>query len=105
MSWFFDQYVYGTDIPLYKVAYKTEKTSEGETIITLRVLEEEVPESFKMYVPIKLVLDGDRIGRIRIEVKGKETIYSTPPIAGELEELIFNDLESVLCEVEYEDWD
>jgi hypothetical protein len=58
-----------------------------------------------MYVPIKLVLDGDRIGRIRIEVKGKETIYSTPPIAGELEELIFNDLESVLCEVEYEDWD
>ena len=105
MSWFFDQYIYGTDIPLYRVAYKTEKTNEGKTIITLRVLQEEVSESFKMYVPIKLVLDGDRIGRIRIEVKGEETIYSTPPIAGDLEELIFNDLESILCEVEYEDWD
>ena len=105
MSWFFDQYIYGTDIPLYRVAYKTEKTNEGKTIITLRVLQEEVSESFKMYVPIKLVLYGDRIGRIRIEVKGEETIYSTPPIAGDLEELIFNDLESILCEVEYEDWD
>ena len=58
-----------------------------------------------MYVPIKLVLDDDRLARIRIEVKGKETIINLPPFAGELEELIFNDLESVLCEVEYEDWE
>jgi hypothetical protein len=57
-----------------------------------------------MYVPLKLILDGDRIGRISIEVKGKETIYTTPPIDGDLHELIFNDLESVLCEVDYEDW-
>ena len=104
MSWFFDQYVYGTDIPLYKVAYKTKKTNEDKTIITLRVRQEGVPENFKMYVPFKLVFKNDMIGRIRIEVKGKETIYSTPPIDGKLEELIFNDLESVLCEVEYEDW-
>lgn len=104
MGWFFDQYVYGTDIPLYKVAYKTKKTNEDKTIITLRVRQEGVPENFKMYVPFKLVFKNDMIGRIRIEVKGKETIYSTPPIDGKLEELIFNDLESVLCEVEYEDW-
>jgi hypothetical protein len=104
MNWFFDQYVFGTDIPFYKVAYKTTKNDEGKTIITLRVRQEEVSEKFKMYVPVKVILDGDRTGRIRIEVKGKETIYTSPPIDGNLQELIFNDLESVLCEVDYEDW-
>jgi aminopeptidase N len=104
MTWFFDQYIFGTDIPFYKVAYKTSKNEEGKTIITIRVRQEEVSEKFKMYVPVKIVLDGDRMGRIRIEVKGKETIYTSPPIDGNLEELIFNDLESVLCEVDYEDW-
>jgi len=105
MNWFFNQYVYGTDIPIYKIAYKTEETDDGEIKVSLRVRQEEVSEDFKMYVPVKLVLDGDRIGRIRIEVKGKETLITLPPFDGELEELIFNDLESVLCEIEYEDWD
>jgi hypothetical protein len=105
MSWFFNQYVYGTDIPRYNVAYKDEKTTDGKTIITLRIRQEEVPNNFKMYVPVKIVLDGERIGRIRIEVKGKETIFTTPPFEGELDKIVFNDLESVLCEIKYEDWD
>ncbi|MBE0570681.1 MAG: hypothetical protein IH618_03980 [Ignavibacteriaceae bacterium] len=105
MSWFFNQYVYGTDIPLYKVAYKTDRTEDGKIKISVRVRQEDVDENFKMYVPIKLVLANDKFARIRIEVKGKETVFITPPIEGELDDIIFNDLESVLCEVEYEDWD
>lgn len=105
MSWFFNQYVYGTDIPTYTVAYKTEETEDAKIKISIRVRQEEVSESFKMYVPVKLVFDGDRVGRFRIEVKGKETIKTFQLPDGELEELIFNDLESVLCELEYEDWD
>jgi len=58
-----------------------------------------------MYVPVKIVLNEERVGRIRIEVKGKETIFTTPALEGEVEEIVFNDLESVLCEVNYEDWD
>ena len=105
MSWFFNQYVFGTDIPLYKVASKTETTADGKLKISFRIRQEGVPDNFRMYVPVKLVLDGDRVGRFRIEVKGEETIIAIPLPAGELEELVFNDLESVLCEVDYEDWD
>jgi hypothetical protein len=105
MKWFFNQYIYGTDIPKYNVAYKAEKTPEGKTIITLRIRQEEVSNDFKMYVPVKIVLNEERVGRIRIEVKGKETIFTTPALEGEVEEIVFNDLESVLCEVNYEDWD
>jgi hypothetical protein len=104
MSWFFNQYVYGTDIPLYKVAYKTKKTDDGKSELSLRIRQEQVPEDFKMYVPLKLILENEKVGRFRVEVKGKETLITIPSIEGELEELVFNDLESVLCEVEYEDW-
>ena len=104
MSWFFNQYVYGTDIPLYKVAYKTRKTDDGKTELSLRIRQEQVPDDFKMYVPVKLILEGEKVGRFRVEVKGKETLITLPSIEGELDELVFNDLESVLCEVEYEDW-
>ncbi len=104
MSWFFNQYVYGTDIPLYKVAYKTKKTGDGKTELSLRIRQERVQEDFKMYVPVKLILEGEKVGRFRVEVKGKETLITLPSIEGELDELVFNDLESVLCEVEYENW-
>jgi hypothetical protein len=104
MGWFFNQYVYGTDIPLYKVAYKTKRRDDGKLELSIRIRQEQVAEDFKMYVPIKLILEGDKVGRFRVEVKGKETLITMPPIEGELEELVFNDLESVLCEVEYEEW-
>lgn len=55
-----------------------------------------------MYVPIKINLSNDRFARLRIEVKGKETIVKLPPLPEEPEEIIFNDLNSVLCEVEYD---
>jgi hypothetical protein len=57
-----------------------------------------------MYVPLKIVLDGDSFARIRTEVKGKETLFTIPNLPSEPEEIIFNDLESVLCEVDYEIW-
>ena len=104
MSWFFNQYVYSTDIPKYKFYYTTKKSEDGKFIVTLRVKQEEVPESFKMYVPIKIILDDGAIGRIRFLVSGKETIYELPPFLRMPDEIIFNDLESVLCEVDYTTW-
>lgn len=105
MSWFFDQYVYGTDIPTYEFAYKTEVTKDGKYLVTCRVVQKNVDEKFKMYVPIKIVLDDDRMARLRVEISGKEKIFQLPLLPEEPDEIIFNDLESVLCEVDYEDWD
>jgi hypothetical protein len=105
MSWFFDQYVYGTDIPTYEFAYKTEVTKEGKYQVTCKVEQKNVDEKFKMYVPIKIVLEDDRIARVRVEITGKEKIFQLPLLPEEPDEIIFNDLESVLCEVDYVDWD
>ena len=102
MSWFFKQFVYGTEVPTYIFSYKTEKSAEGKVIVTCKIIQENVSDNFKMYVPIKINLSNDRFARLRIEVKGKETIVKLPPLPEEPEEIIFNDLNSVLCEVEYD---
>jgi hypothetical protein len=102
MSWFFNQFVYGTEVPSYIFSYKSEKSAEGKVIVTCKIIQENVTDNFKMYVPIKINLSNDRFARMRIEVKGKETIVKLPPLPEEPEEIIFNDLNSVLCEVEYD---
>ena len=102
MTWFFDQYVYGTDIPKYRFSYTSEKLPDGKFQVNCKIIQEKVPESFKMYIPFKIVLAGEKFARLRLEVKGKETIIKLPPLPEKPEEIIFNDLNSVLCEVDYD---
>ncbi len=102
MRWFFDQFIYGTSLPHYTFSYTTEEQKDGKFVVVCKILQENVPDDFKMYIPIKIVLDDDQFARLRIEVKGKETIVRLPPIPGEPDEIIFNDLNSVLCEVDYD---
>ncbi|UCH65484.1 MAG: hypothetical protein JSW63_12910 [Ignavibacterium sp.] len=104
MSWFFDQYVYGTDIPTYKFAYNTRKGNDGTFIVTCRVEQEEVSENFRMYVPLKILFDDENFTRMRFEISGKQKVFELPPLPSIPDEIIFNDLESVLCKVDYEDW-
>ncbi len=103
MDWFFDQWVYNVAIPKYHFSYKKEKNQDGTWEVYCRVREENVPESFKMSIPIKLDFGKDRFARVRIFVnKPDYTIKFKVP--AKPKELVFNDLESVLCEVKYEKW-
>jgi aminopeptidase N len=102
MDWFFDQWIYGTDIPLYKFSYSSKKAGNGSYLIQCKVVQENVPENFQMDVPVLLVLPENKFARFRVNVKGRITMFSLPPLPMEPIEIIFNDLQSVLCEVEYD---
>ena len=99
-DWFFNQYVYGTDIPLYRFSYSTEKLDNGKFQTTCKVIQENVPENFKMYVPFKVELSNNRFAYLRMSVTGKETIVKLPPLDEEPEDIEFNVLNSVLCEID-----
>jgi len=105
MSWFFNQFVYGTDLPVYKFSYYTQKTEEGKYLVTCKVIQEEVPEDFKMYIPLKIVFPDDKVARLRIEMNSREKVFTLPLLPVEPDEIVFNDLNAVLCEVDYESWD
>lgn len=104
MAWFFDQWIYGADIPTYKVAYKKTQTPEGKVKITMRVKQEGVSNDFIMLVPI-FIEQGVQSRFIRRPIKGALTEIELPLLDSEPKKIHFNYLDSVLCDVEEEDWE
>lgn len=52
MDWFFNAWVYGTDIPAYKLDYQNTTTPDGKPLLTVHVTQSGVSDDFKMLVPI-----------------------------------------------------
>jgi aminopeptidase N len=104
MGWFFKQWVYGTAIPSYKYAYKVEEAPGGKYKVTLRVKQENVPADFQMFIPVKIDFGGGKAARVRVLVRGAESEQALPLMPMEPQKVIFNDLESTLCEAEEVSW-
>ena len=51
MDWFFNEYVYGTDLPIYHFESVVKQDSD-QVKISLKLTQSGVPQSFKMIVPI-----------------------------------------------------
>ncbi|MBK6290513.1 MAG: hypothetical protein IPF59_01990 [Ignavibacteria bacterium] len=102
LQWFFDEWVYGNQLPTYTVAWKKEALPAGQWKVTLRVKQEGVSDDFTMLVPVKVVGDDKQLTRMRLQVTGKVSEVVLPHFSFEPDDLIFNDLSSVLCTVETE---
>ncbi len=100
MGWFFDQWVHGTAIPTYKPTWKFESAGDGKYRVKLTVIQEGVPESFMMYVPVTVEFANGSRARLRVQVKGPRSEPELPLLPAEPKNLIFNDLEGVLARVQ-----
>jgi len=58
MDWFFNQWVYGTEMPRYKFDYSLTPDSDGKVILRGTVTQSDVSPNFKMIVPIYLDFGG-----------------------------------------------
>lgn len=99
MDWFFDQWVYGVEIPTYKFSYTTEKTPEGKYVVSCEITQENVPEDFKMWVPILLDFGMDQYAVLRLWVDKPHNKYVLPKAPLLPKEVILNPFHAVLCEV------
>jgi hypothetical protein len=69
MDWFFDEYVYGTQLPSYKMDYSFDSGADGTIVMSVNVAQSNVSDKFRMVVPVYLELDDGRIvilGRMRL---------------------------------------
>src|SRR5215472_6224127 len=69
MDWFFNEYVYGTQLPSYKMDYSFQDGSDGTIMLNFSVQQSNVDDKFKMIVPVYLELDDGKIaflGRARL---------------------------------------
>jgi len=104
-TWFFNQWVDKNDIPKYTFGYKTEKTPEGKYKVRCRIKQEEVPANFQVSVPVKIDFGDNRRVYMRVNVVQPFSEFDFPLMPLEPEKIEFNTLESVLCDVEYDDYE
>lgn len=103
MTWFFDQWVYGNEIPTWRFSWTGEETAEGYQIHA-RILQEDVPDDFQMIVPVRVGFGDEGWARFRVLVKGPVTEVDFPLLPRRPDEVVFNELASVLAEVKEERW-
>jgi len=83
MDWFFDEYVYGTALPRYKLESNFDKGPDGDVVFSFKVTQSDVSDKFRMLVPIYLELANGKaafLGRVRIA--GNSSTEAKIPLKG-----------------------
>ncbi len=100
MDWFFDEYVYGTALPSYKLDYSFDLSGNGY-LLNLKVTQSGVDDKFTMLVPLYLELGKDHIVRLgTASVTGNRSIEQKIPLSGLKEKpkrAMLNYFNDVLC--------
>ncbi|HXG91134.1 MAG TPA: carboxypeptidase regulatory-like domain-containing protein [Blastocatellia bacterium] len=73
MDWFFNEWVYGTDVPRYKLEYTLTPDSDGKVMLKCALTQSGVSEGFKMLVPVYLDFDGKLVRLGLVNIYGNST--------------------------------
>ena len=83
MDWFFNEYVYGTQLPSYQMNATFDKGADGDVVMNVKMTQSKVDEKFRMLVAIYLELANGTtsfLGRARLS--GNSTFEQKIPLKG-----------------------
>jgi hypothetical protein len=83
MDWFFNEYVYGTQLPSYKLDHSFDGGADGTFVLSMNVAQSNVDDKFRMVVPVYLELDDGKVvflGRMRLV--GNSSSAAKVPLKG-----------------------
>jgi hypothetical protein len=99
MDWFFNQYVYGTDLPAYHFEGQVTENDTGASL-HFKLAQSGVSPAFKMLVPIYLEFTDGKIIRLgSVHITGSETLDQTanlPKLPGKVKRVTINHYYDVL---------
>ena len=95
-SWFFDQWVYGAEIPTYEWSYEIVKGQSQPFALELHVEQENVSPGFKMAVPVQIVFSKGRVGTAIAFVNAASKDFSFP-LPERPKKVVFNPDNAVLA--------
>jgi aminopeptidase N len=75
LNWFFSQWVYQTGLPSYKVEYRVTDAPDGRAVVSGQVLQENVPESWVMPLPLVMNFGGNQWANGTILAYGPRTPF------------------------------
>jgi hypothetical protein len=99
MGWFFDQWIYRSELPTYDFSYNFERDSAGTFTARCRVITTGVADNFQMYVPLEIDIDGENKAYVRIFIDRPDYEFTLPGLPQRPRELRLNPFESVLAKV------
>jgi hypothetical protein len=77
LDWFFDEYVYGTELPHYALASEF-SVADGETSVHIKLTQSNVSKNFVMLVPLYLQMEnGSTVRLANIAMHGEGSIDHT----------------------------
>jgi aminopeptidase N len=83
MDWFFNEYVYGTQLPTYKLDYSFDAGADGDMVFSFKVTQSKVNEEFRMPVPVYLELADGGIAFVgRARLIGDSSMEQKIPLKG-----------------------
>jgi hypothetical protein len=75
LDWFFDEYVYGTELPHYTVGGDFTVSPDGITSVHLKLVQSNVSKDFVMPVPLYLEMQNGSTVRIaNVVIHGSSTV-------------------------------
>jgi aminopeptidase N len=96
MGWFFDQWVYGTQIPRFEYQWDRTQLPDKQWVVSGRIRQFDTSPPFRAFMPITVQsADGD--WTFLQEINGSATEFTTIPFRTKPEGVRFNDFHSILC--------
>ena len=99
LRWFFDDWVYGTGIPVYKLSVNVKKSAARKYIVSGKIRQSGVPADFEMPVPLVARYGRDRterLGWVVVDEAGGQFRFTV----AEKPERVFIDEDNILAIVE-----
>ena len=99
MEWFFNEWVYGREVPHYDFHYDLKEGGEGKTIMEYSLKQSEVSDEFAMPVPVYVHVNGQprRLGFLKI--KGPHETHGQVALPLRPEKVTLDEFHSILCAV------
>jgi aminopeptidase N len=101
LDWFFNEFVYGTALPSYRMQASFEPGADGNVALKIHMEQSNVDDDFLMLVPIYLELANGKIVRLgMVPMAGNRTFEKTIPLGGVKEtprRAMLNYYDDVLC--------
>ena len=83
MDWFFNEYVFGTQLPSYKFESSFDTGTDGDVVFNMKLTQSNVDENFHMLVPVYIELADGKVSFLgRARMKGNASVDEKIPLKG-----------------------
>jgi aminopeptidase N len=97
MDWFFDEWIYGTEVPSYNFKYQLKDAADGKTTLSFTATQSGVSEKFRMRVPLFVWVNNQprRLGQV--ELKGNKPVTVEANLPFKPDKVTLDEEHSILC--------